>query len=293
MDRRPWPIVLLAIIHFLEPVAKIGFYSLLWEMPVSVIIKYLGYQASFLEMFLFCASFPLAGIAILAVKNWSLPAFIVIQAITLIGHIYFHIEAPKAFPIYLIASLSVLNATVVIYFLVPSVRAVYTDPKLRWWEAKPRYIVDWAGRALQGRKDIPVKVCNLSEGGVLVEANGKSAALEPDEPVQVEFSFQNSTYSFPGIVRHFSRAGAPLKFGIQFSEVSPGARTKLKRAIRALKRAGYRPMGRSQPAWTSFVSWSRKLVKTGSGLFPEVKKPVGQTNQISVSAAKTSKRKAA
>ncbi len=293
MERRPWPIVILATFHFLEPVAKILFYSVLWEMPISVILKYLSYQASFLEMLLFCASFPLAGIAIFAVKNWSLPAFLAIQGVTLAGHIYFHIEAPKAFPIYLIASLSMANALVVYYFLVPSVRAAYFDPKLRWWEAKPRFIVDWAGRALQGRKDIAIKVCNLSEGGVLVEANGKSAALESDEQVQIEFSFQNTDYSFPGIVRHFSKAGTPAKFGIQFSEVSPGAKKKLKQAIRTLKRSGYRPMGRSEPAWESFVSWSRRLVKTGSGLFPEPRKPTGQTNQMSVGSAKISKRKAA
>jgi hypothetical protein len=290
MERRPWPIVILALLHFFEPFAKTVFYAFLWEMPVSRLVKYLSYQASPLELFLFAFSFPLAGIAIFAMKKWSLPTFLTIQAITLAGHVYFHLVSPKSFPIYLIASLTVLNALVVWYFLAPSVRTLYLDSRLRWWEAKPRFTVNWHGKVLQGKKSLPVQICNLSQGGTLIKIE-KKATLEVEEAIQIEFEFEKASFSMPGVVRHYSKSETDALYGIQFSELTSGTLSKLKATMGKLKKAGHLPMGRRDPALKSFLAWAEKLAKTGQGFFPELPKKTGTTSQISVGKKKMDHRK--
>jgi hypothetical protein len=279
MQRKPWPIIILAFIHFVEPIAKIIFYSILWKMPVSRFLTYMQYQSSPLELFLFLGAFPIAGVAILAVKKWSLPAFFLVQLVTLGGHIYYHTTAPKAFPIYLIVGLTVLNLLVVTYFLLPAVRIAYLDPKVRWWEAKPRFLVDWKGKAVQGKHNIDVTVSNISEGGMFFQTSSKSASLSIEEPIRVDFEFLNVPFSLPGRIRHYS---AGSKYGVQFTDLTSEQKKNLKTSARAIAKLDYPRQGLSENPFESFTNWFKTLVKTGKGLVPEVKKLPTKKTQISV-----------
>lgn len=288
MERKPWPIVVLAIIHFLEPVFKILFYSILWGMPVRRFLTYMQYQSSPLELFLFLAAFPLAGAAIIAVKKWSLPAFIAIQLVTLGGHIYYHSTAPNAFPLYLIISLTLMNLAVLTYFLLPAVRIAYLDPKIRWWEAKPRYLVDWKAKATQGKSTVEVTVSNISEGGMFVQGPSKSAALAVEEPIRVEFNFVNTEMSVPGRIRHFSAGTGAPKYGIQFTDLSREEKSKLRKCARVLATLDYPRQGVHEDPIESFKAWAKTLFTTGKGLFPEVKKLPAKKSQITVGGSSSS-----
>lgn len=281
MERRPWPIVILAIIHFLEPFAKILFYSTLWNLPVSRFVSFLIHHTSPVEQTLFLASFPLGGICILAVKKWSLPGYAAVQAVTLAGHIYYHVNAPQAFPLYLIATLTLLNLSVVAYFLLPAVRLAYLDPSIRWWESKPRYLVDWKGKALQGKRATDLRVSNISEGGLFVTVPGSKAALEVNELIQVEFEFLETPMSLVGRIRHQNAKGTDKKYGIEFSELTPGVRAQLKRGIRELRRRRFPRQGRREETWQSFRNWIADL-STGKGFLPEPNKRGKKTTQVTV-----------
>ncbi len=281
MARKPWPIVILAMFHFLEPVFKILFYSLLWDMPVSRFLTYMQYQSSFGELFLFLGAFPIAGFAILSVKKWSIPTFFLVQVITVAGHIYYHRVAPKAFPISLIVSVTVANLAVVTYFLMPAVRIAYLDPRVRWWEAKPRYLVNLSAKAIQGKKSTEGNISNISEGGIFLTCTGK-AALAVEEPITLQFDFLNLAMTVTGRIRHFSTGSGAHKYGIQFSDLTREQKTNMRRCIAVLGTLDYERQGGNEDAVESLKTWVRTLVKTGRGLMPEVKSLPAKKTQVSV-----------
>lgn len=296
MFRKPWPIVVLATLHILEPAFKVLFYSLLWDMPARSFLTYMQFQSTPLEIYLFFFAFPLAGLAILAVKNWSLPAFFSIQAITLASGFYFHVASPKTFPIALITAVTVVNILAVTYVLVPTVRLTYTDPSLRWWESKPRFIVDWAATLLQGKSKLKAHVCNISEGGVFLETSSKTK-LTATDAVQVEFEFDGVAFSLAGRIRHYSAATRSPKYGIQFTELPPTMKRQIHSCVKSLRKQRAPQVGRHDDAWQSFKEWAFTLATTGKGLFPEVQtRPRTAKAQVSVGSeikARKSHRKSA
>jgi hypothetical protein len=279
MERKPWPIVILAVLHFLEPIAKILFYTTLWHMPIPRFLSFMIHHTTTPELLLFLAAFPVGGVCIIAVKKWSFYGYLAIQALTLFGHIHYHLIAPQAFPISLIAGMTALNLIVVGYFLLPAVRLAYMDPKVRWWEAKPRYLVDFVGKALQGHRSTDLKVSNISEGGLFVTVANKVATLESSEPVQVEFDFLGTPYSLVGQIRHHSSGATEARYGVQFAELTPGVQAGLRKSMRKLRRLKYKRQGRSEDAMVSFKKWIRILFTTGRGLLPEARRPAPQKKE--------------
>jgi hypothetical protein len=284
MERKPWPIVILAVMHFLEPFAKILFYTTLWNMPISRFVSFMIHDTKTIELLLFAAAFPIGGICILAVKRWSLWGYFAIQAVTLFGHIHYHLLAPQAFPLVLISIMTLLNLIVVSYFLIPAVRIAYTDPKIRWWEAKPRYLVDFRGTGLQGTKATELIVSNISEGGLFVTVANRLATLDVAEPVQVEFDFLGTPYSLVGRIRHHSVGTTEARYGIQFAELTPGVRKGLRKSMRQLRRLKYKRQGRTEESMVSFKKWANRLVTTGKGLIPETHRTTSPKTQATVNS---------
>ena len=272
MERKPWPIVILAVLHFMEPVAKILFYTTLWHMPISRFVSFMIHQTTIPELLLFAAAFPVGGFCIIAVKRWSLLGYFAIQALTLYGHVHYHIVAPQAFSLTLVVSMTLLNSIVVSYFLIPAVRIAYMDPTLRWWEAKPRYLVNFAGRALQGRAAVDLIVSNISEGGLFVTVANRLATLNVKEAVQVEFDFLGIPYSLVGQIRHHSVGATEARYGVQFAELTPGMQSGLRKSMRQLRRLKYKRQGRAEDAMISFKKWVVRLFTTGKGLIPEARR---------------------
>lgn len=280
MYRKPWPIVILALLHFMEPLVKLIFYSILWKMPVSSFLTYMQYQATPFELFLFLGAFPLAGVAILAVKRWSVPAFLAIQGLNVAGNIYYHIVAPKTFPTELIVGVCLLNLALTVYFLLPAVRMTYLDAKVRWWESKPRFLVDWKAKITQG-KSYDVRIANISEGGVYFICD-KGRSIDVDEPLKVDFGFLNMRFSLTARVRHHNASGEAKHFGIQFVDVSPAQKMSLRRCVGVLRALEFERLGVHEDSWASFVHWLRTLISTGHGLVPEVKRLPEEKSHVTV-----------
>ena len=276
MKEKPWPIIILALCHFIEPVCKFVFYSWYGGTPLFSLIRENLIPFHWISFIVFF-SFPLAGVAIYAVKKWSLPVFFAIECLTIVLHWHMlgeysnlhivhltYLRPPILFTLF-----TVINMIVVFYFLHPAVRIAYLDPKIRWWESLPRYEVNWGTNLKQGAIELKGSVLNISENGAFIFVPPPSS-LKTDVPVQLGFSFGNLSFLFQSeIVHGFSFKGQE-GYGIKFSFASSLQKDLLKKCMKAVKLLNYERTIKPVPWFESFQQWGKSLLTSKEGLVPKV-----------------------
>lgn len=268
MMKKPWTLVLFALLHWCEPVAKVVFYSLLWKVTPDQVLSQMLSDSGMWDKFLFWASFPLAGVAIYLVKPWSLPVFLGIQGVTLFNHYSNWHESPSSFPLPIFVGLSLLNTAVATYLLLPSVRVLFLNVKMRWWETPPRFVVNWKVSVTQGKKEWEATVANLSRGGVLLQSS-RTTVLQESEVLTVTLHFQNSTLSLKGRVVHRRINERSLMSGVQFEKMSPEEQKELRRWLKALVVLGVQQYPVPANPIAEMGKDMGQFLKTGKGFFPE------------------------
>lgn len=268
MIYKPWPIRLIAILHILEPVTKVLFYSIYESVSPVAIIKAELATNNYLHIFEFFFMFPIAGFAILKVKKWSLLLFGVIEAWVFVANLPYLKSLFEAGQIPLLVFFILfffLNLFVVVYLLIPAVRITYMDPKIRWWESRPRY-TQKMDCMVDGK--ISSTIFNISETGIFIE---KKDELVKDDVVDVEFTHDSIDLKLKTrIVHNFSVEGVD-GFGAQFETklFSRPEKNKLKKLIKVLEKSGCprRPQRRNE--LMAFIDWFKNLITTGEGFLPE------------------------
>ena len=152
MKRRPWILVILAVLHIFAPIGNIVLNGI-WSR--FGLIKYISVaiQPQNLQQNWFSIAAPiLAGISIYLCRKWSFYAYLAL--ISTMFYISYQGYKMRYYPIslYSILFVYVANALLVAYFLIPAVRQVYFDPRLRWWQTRPRYRIFTPGKYKSGNK---------------------------------------------------------------------------------------------------------------------------------------------
>jgi hypothetical protein len=282
MHRKPWPLLVLAIIQFLSPLSDVLIGAHLLQLnPIQYLaLLYKTNTWTDLIELLFLA--PLAGVSVLTVKKWSYPVFMVCVGLMA----YSNFEAWRAYPeiisfSVLLSSFS-LNILLVSYFLLKEVRSLYFNPRLRWWESKPRYTVKETVFLKVKNREIESILINISEGGALLAT---SANLDPKTEIQFHFKFMGYDLLLKGeVVYRFAQVsssgvGSGKKFkyqyGIQFV-FTQAIYKKTKKLIRAfeLLELERRP---ERIRWNqSFFQWVKSIFKQGGKhLLPEPVSKIG------------------
>lgn len=266
MEHKPWPLLILAFIHFIEPVTKISFYSFYYHIhPLETVLNV--YQsASAFHAFEFFFLFPIAGLAIFAVKKWSFPVFLIVELWVLIINVPYLNELYQTNQVWLFSSFisfAILNLVIVSYLLLPAVRIAYLDPRIRWWEAEPRYSVNLDCKVNNQTAGI---IKNISSSGVFIAIDSD---LEINSTVALEFKFSAPSMEF--MIR--SRVAVLHKFtinniegyGAQFSGITKGDKHLIKSIIKYLEKSKTvrRPPRRNVG---DLILWMITLFKTGKGL---------------------------
>ena len=234
MQYRPLPLIILGVLHILEPIGKILYYKFfLAHLSDRIFLNI--FNLPFIELFTWLALFPIAGIAILAVKNWSLPVFLLVETyVVYSNYSVFKLMYLRGhyFDLALLLGFSILNILVVTFLLVPAVRIYYTDPKLRWWEAFPRYAVNIAAK-LEGFG--ATKIHDMSKSGVFVDAK---EGLKEGDILPLSFETNGNRYKLNGKVIAFFSKGAINGMGIQFFGISNHDKKVIARLIRSWEKEG-------------------------------------------------------
>jgi len=265
MEYKPWPLLILAFFHFVEPILKILFYSVYFQVsPVDVaIIEYqTGTAAHVFEYFFL---FPIAGFAIYSVKKWSFPVFIFVELWVLVINMPYLNELYQTNQFWLFGFFvvfGVLNITVVSYLLLPAVRIAYLDPRLRWWEASPRYALDIS---VSMNDEFIGMIKNISKSGVFIATHKK---LLVDSEVALEFSLippQTSHIRLKAAVKHKFFVNSTEGYGVRFLNLTAKNKYLISTMIHYLESSGYdrRPPRRNI---IDLFFWIKTLVQTGKGI---------------------------
>jgi hypothetical protein len=216
----------------------------------------------------------IATYAIYSVKKWSY-SLLVISVLWVFGNslknigadlttlqVFFSMVMPLLFGLFVLG-----------YFLTPSVRRTYFDPNLKWWEAKPRYIVDIPFTAKNDTKNIEASIKNVSEGGVLIET---TEVLEREEQFQMNFIIEG--YELNSLAKIIFKNPNNNEYGVQFINNNESFKNQVKDSIRLLKENNTKRSREPIPWKSDFIAWYEKLRKTGKGLTPEIPSHQRKTN---------------
>ncbi|GIL17091.1 MAG: hypothetical protein BroJett040_08420 [Oligoflexia bacterium] len=267
MKRRPWILVLLAVIHILAPIGNQIVNALFAYSPFWYYLK-VAFQPHNVARHWFEYVAPVvAGISIYICRRWSFVVYLLTISALFIYSYFGYVERPTTRVAIELIVVYVLDVIVIAYFLLPAVRQVYFNPRLRWWETHRRYRADiktnysGLGGSYEGL------IANASLGGLFIKSNHMP---EDRTEIEIEFSYHGTDYQFLGTVVSHGQQDR-MGFGVQLKHNRETIRLA-KKFIRALHTSGNLLTEREPGPDDGFLSWVKTLVTTGRGALPEVKK---------------------
>ncbi|KYG68283.1 ABC transporter [Bdellovibrio bacteriovorus] len=263
MKRKPWSLIVLALLHVFAPIGNLILNALRsgrtlpqqWTywfeiLPKPLLLLYVGVPI-------------LAGIFIYICRRWSYWAYLACIALVLLSNLYSYWTSMNWNTLVVLIAVLLVDVLIVAYFVVPSVQQVYFDPRMRWWEAAPRYNFNQEG-TVNGAKAF---IKNLSQGGLFLTAGPE---LAEGDKVDVYWKFDDHETVVSGLVVYRVNRPGSEGWGVRFEHTNESQR-QVKRAIDKLHSDNKIVAERLPGPEDSFGAWLKKLVTKGEGLFPKFK----------------------
>ncbi len=274
MKTRPWPLVILAILQFLSPVATILFNAYVLDVKASYVVKWMLEKPP-IQIFETLLLMPIAGIAIYQMKRWGYFVFFAAMIWGLGSNLMAIRQSPDGAAPGVMALLFAAPMALALYFLLPSVRRTYMDPTVRWWEAKRRFLLDVPLDIQAAGPALTCKAQNISEGGVaflISDAEAQKIGLKNEQEIRIRFSVANVEFSVPGMVMYSMQQPGGRFYGVRFLHTSE-TRKRFVDLMKGLELIGvaHRDQDVIKPWYINMRDWAFTLAKTGKGLVPEVK----------------------
>lgn len=260
MKRKPWILIVLALVHIFAPVGSFLFNAVSggrslaeqWHYWTQVLPPY---------FLIFYVALPmLAGIFIFVCKRWSYFAYLVCIIIIMASNVFSFYSHRSWTTFFLLLFVLLIDILLVAYFIVPSVKKLYLDPRMRWWESKPRYKYAQTGHI----ENKPITITNISEGGLLFSS-------DLDFPVgnDLEIIWQDAGKEFKAIgeVVYKIKAAEPPANGFKFKETDFDKREILQ-LTRKLHSEDQIIKDRLPGPEDGFSAWLKNLVTSGKGIIP-------------------------
>ncbi|OFZ81500.1 MAG: hypothetical protein A2603_04655 [Bdellovibrionales bacterium RIFOXYD1_FULL_55_31] len=267
MKTRPWPLVVLAIIQVLTPIFNVLFNAWVLGVSPSVVLTWM-FQRPWLEIFQTLALMPIAGYAVFRMKKWSYPVFFGAIFWSMLANLQHWQYVTSQMPSWAFLFVYGCDILLVSYFLLPAVRATYFDPRVRWWESKPRYELKLEVRAeLSQNEVLEGLILNVSEGGAFVHFDRKLAV---GDIVNLRFEIIHQEFMIPGkVVYARAESGQDPFYGVQFIHSKATVR-RFQNLVRGLKALGFQDRSSLKPWFRDLQDWLVQLFKTGRGWIPEL-----------------------
>lgn len=259
MRVRPWPIIIIALTHVFAPIFNIYFSAQLNDVTFIDYLDYLLRSKNIVENIFWIILPFITGLSILKFRKWSYFLLIAFTTATSILFIHEWLTSPKL-PLATFLILESVNVIIFCYFLLPSVRNVYLKPSLRWWEQKPRYLVDIPVLIETKSSTSSGTIRNMSEGGALIET---SLDFSRGDIFKISFEIFQKKFNTEAQVVFKGLEG----FGTFFTHVSP-SQNDLNKVVDQFAIQGY-PLRTERPSLKeSFKAWIKEALR-GKGFIPQ------------------------
>ncbi len=233
---RPLPIILISLLHILEPLSKIIYFKISTGFSFDIIIRNVFAIDNLKNIFEFWLLFPIAGFALLSVRKWAYLFFLLVQMYAIFLHLTY-----KAFswpyinksPLISSSAILAINILLILYFLIPAVRRPFFNRRLRWWETAPRYDINIPCTIQkQSGQFIDCRLINISKSGAFVRPPIELAMFEQ---ISIKFSFYNFNFTLRAKVVNRHTIEDFGGFGLKFNFVQFGSKLNMLKLIKALR----------------------------------------------------------
>lgn len=219
-------------------------------------------EDSLIELLAMFTLLPIGGLVIYICKKWSYYTYFLIMGLVLYFNYLKWKESPHLFEFVYVVSFLIINFFVVGYFLVPAVRSLYFNQRLRWWESQPRYLVGLEGEILKGEDEaLHCKMENISANGASIRANQD---YEGGEKITLCFTYEGYTFSIESEIKYVQGS----LMGVQFLH-NEETKKQVQDVIQTSFSKKFLERNYAPPLLESFFLWLHRLLKTGKGIFPE------------------------
>lgn len=266
MRRRPWALVILAILHFIAPVGNVVLNAVIQKKNIMEYLVFAMSPEYLSRNWMIVVAPIVAGIAIYSCKKWSFYVYIIAISALFFFSYTGYLSKNGSIGLLPVILVYLVNILVVTYFLIPAVRSIYFDRRMRWWEIQARYKTNFKckWRDLDGESLQPGTVANFSENGLFLKSD---IHPEDNRKIHIEIPFNNDLkFTFEGEAIIHNRADA-IGFGVKF-EHNKESRKNAKALVIDLEEKGLRITASDIRPEDSFSYWVRTLVTTGKGLVP-------------------------
>ena len=195
MKRKPWPLIVLALIHFLAPIGNIIINSYLMESNPVDYLRALLHPSNIVHATIFFGIPIFSSMLIYICKKWSYYLYVGVMSVPFIYSFFSWTNMPGLSTGFILILFYVINIMIVGYFLLPTVRRVYFDPRLRWWETRPRYLADYQATILIAGQSYPGQVKNISQSGIFVESESE---FDVDQNLSITFKVADEKFELKG-----------------------------------------------------------------------------------------------
>lgn len=269
MHRRPWPIVFLALIQLFTPIGSVFSSAIANGVDFGTMFLAIWRKASFIDQFtIFYMPVILAGL-IFFTKRIGLYLVTLSVLVTLGFNVYEFIRSDGSVPIWMLIGVSAVNLALVGYLFLPSVREVFLNPAIRWWEHAPRYIVNLPAAVMKNEIEHTCHMHDISIGGASLEC--PPGKIAKGDIVYLKFHFQERLFGFQCEVM-YERTLSPefRKYGLRrLGGALTGETLSLEGLIEDLRRAKY-PVTRPDSDTTkSLIEWSKQAARSPKAWVPQ------------------------
>ena len=231
MKHRPWSLVILSIMHFLAPFGNILINSFLMKISFIEYALLLWTPANLIKSIVFILIPVLCAICIYSFKKWSYQVYILLMLCSFVYSFLSRHDDSNNFNLIILFLFYFLNILVVSYFMIPNIRDIYFNSKIRWWESKPRYVVDLAVEIHQQDQYFFGKIKNISEGGFFIEID-REIALQDLSVINFKYEDRQFILKTKPV---FHKKSIPIGFGFQITDENSQKKKDFKKLILHLR----------------------------------------------------------
>jgi len=270
MHRRPWPIVFLSLLQLFTPIGTIFFSSIANRVTFIQQLKIVWAHAPMTDrIIIFIVPIILAWL-IYFTKKIGLYLVAATVIYTLTKNLIEWRGFADGYSFLMLLLVSLCNLALVAYLLVPSVREIFFNPSIRWWEREPRYILNTEGAIDLNGQTQPCYLQDVSVSGASFQC--LPGLIHQGDDVKLTFKHGKHEISFLAKIMYERNINVDsTKFGLRRIETSrlSGEYLLILSLISDLKKENCPITQADADTKKSFMSWAKRAAKSPQAWFPE------------------------
>ncbi len=271
MQRRPWPLVFLAIFQLLGPIGSLflsAFVNKVGIIEMTAAIWNYSRPVDLLEFY----ALPIAqGVLIFMAKRWGYYIVLALAALSIYLNVQEWRVASDVISVPILIGVITTNVALIAYLLLPNVRAIFMNSRLRWWETPPRYLVSIKSQVSKNDGHAkPATIVDLSVGGAGIET--ESEHFQTGDTVLLTYERDGRTILMRATAVYQRYDGTGYRYGLEWQR---GAEEDERRTMRLLDELEQEQtqIARPLPRWRDdLAAWWSRARKNPRAWVPEITK---------------------